>query len=335
MLFRTIIIKFYYIFYKLKKNRKDRKMNNPGIRKCERIAALAMVICFISLATAAAQTICSNATGSNEGYVYELWHDEGSTCITLNSGGAFSCEWSNVGNMLTRKGVRFDRTQTHQEIGDMTVDYGCTYQAEGNVYTGVYGWTTDPLVEYYIIDSWGDSRPPDAESKGTITVDGGVYDIYETTWIADYIGGENHQMYWSVRSEKRTSGTISASQHFDMWESLGMDMWSFYEVSFVVEGFDSGTADVYTMSININGQSTTPYPTPEPTLTPQPEILGDVDSDGTITIVDALLTAQYYVNLDPDNFNPDVADTNCDGVVTIVDALIIAQYYVELITEFC
>jgi peptidoglycan/xylan/chitin deacetylase (PgdA/CDA1 family) len=61
---------------------------------------------------------------------------------------------------------------------------------------------------------------------------------------------------------------------------------------------------------------------------------GDVDSNGTISIVDALMTAQYYVGLGPANFDSAVADVNADGSITIVDALQIAQYYVGLITEF-
>ena len=52
-------------------------------------------------------------------------------------------------------------------------------------------------------------------------------------------------------------------------------------------------------------------------------------------IVDALLTAQFYVGLNPANFNQNNADVNCDGSVDIVDALLIAQYYVGLIAEFC
>jgi alpha-L-fucosidase 2 len=72
----------------------------------------------------------------------------------------------------------------------------------------------------------------------------------------------------------------------------------------------------------------TPDPTPAGTL-------GDVDSDDDIDIVDALLIAQYYVELDPDGFIPENADTNCDGSINIVDALLVAQYYVELIQGFC
>ncbi|MEJ2051481.1 MAG: dockerin type I domain-containing protein [Calditrichota bacterium] len=80
-------------------------------------------------------------------------------------------------------------------------------------------------------------------------------------------------------------------------------------------------------------------------------MLGDVNGDGAIDIVDALLTAQfyvgldpanfipltaqYYVGLDPANFIPGNADVNCDGSIDIVDALLVAQYYVGLLSQFC
>ncbi|MBN1700044.1 MAG: family 16 glycosylhydrolase [Spirochaetales bacterium] len=64
------------------------------------------------------------------------------------------------------------------------------------------------------------------------------------------------------------------------------------------------------------------------------QTLGDVNTDDTINIVDALLTAQYYVGLDPAGFTPGAADVNADGQLNIVDALLIAQYYVGLISSF-
>jgi len=60
---------------------------------------------------------------------------------------------------------------------------------------------------------------------------------------------------------------------------------------------------------------------------------GDVNSDGRIVIVDALLIAQYYVGLNPSNFDSTVADVNGENGINIVDALLIAQYYVGLINE--
>jgi hypothetical protein len=62
---------------------------------------------------------------------------------------------------------------------------------------------------------------------------------------------------------------------------------------------------------------------------------GDTNGDGVVDIIDALLLAQYYVDLDPADFIAANADVNCDGSIDIVDALLIAQYYVELISEFC
>ncbi len=70
------------------------------------------------------------------------------------------------------------------------------------------------------------------------------------------------------------------------------------------------------------------------TVGEQPLILGDVNNDGFIDIVDALLTAQYFVGLNPNNFHLEVADVNANGSIDIVDALLIAQYFVGLINEF-
>ncbi|MBN2534781.1 MAG: family 43 glycosylhydrolase [Spirochaetales bacterium] len=60
---------------------------------------------------------------------------------------------------------------------------------------------------------------------------------------------------------------------------------------------------------------------------------GDVNNNGVVDIVDALLTAQYYVGLDPQDFDTSAADVNCDSVIDIVDALRIAQYYVGLVAQ--
>ncbi|MCY7891421.1 glycoside hydrolase family 11 protein, partial [Bacillus spizizenii] len=49
----------------------------------------------------------------------------------------------------------------------------------------------------------------------------------------------------SVRQTKRTSGTVSVSEHFKKWESLGMPMGKMYETALTVEGYQSnGSANV-------------------------------------------------------------------------------------------
>jgi endo-1,4-beta-xylanase len=235
---------------------------------------LALVVCLALalpvLNVQAATPITKNETGTHDGYYYELWKDSGTTSMTLESGGAFSAQWSNINNALFRKGKKFNRTQTHQQIGNISISYSATYQPNGNSYLCVYGWTVDPLIEYYIVDSWGSWRPPGASSKGTFSMDGGTYDIYETTRVnqPSIIGNTTFKQYWSVRTSKRTSGTISVSEHFKKWESLGMTMGKFDEVSLTVEGYQSsGSANVTSNVLTIGG-STNPTPTPTPTPTP-------------------------------------------------------------------
>jgi glucuronoarabinoxylan endo-1,4-beta-xylanase len=85
---------------------------------------------------------------------------------------------------------------------------------------------------------------------------------------------------------------------------------------------------------DLAGTSPEETPTPTPESTPVGN-LGDVNGDGNVDIVDALLIAQYYVDIDPSPFLPENGDVDCDGDIDIIDALLVAQYYVGLINEFC
>ena len=58
--------------------------------------------------------------------------------------------------------------------------------------------------------------------------------------------------------------------------------------------------------------------------------MGDVNSDGKVNIVDALMIAQYYVGMQLTGFAIEYADVNWDAKVNIVDALIVAQWYVGM-----
>jgi hypothetical protein len=53
---------------------------------------------------------------------------------------------------------------------------------------------------------------------------------------------------------------------------------------------------------------------------------GDVNADGFVNIVDALLVARYDAGLSVSNFHPEVGDVDGSGLVDIIDALHIARY---------
>jgi len=61
---------------------------------------------------------------------------------------------------------------------------------------------------------------------------------------------------------------------------------------------------------------------------------GDMNFDGSVNIIDALLVARMYVGIQVQTYNLSTGDVNRNGTLDIIDALLIAQYYVGLITEF-
>ena len=191
---------------------------------------------------AQAQTICANQTGMHGGYFYSFWRGGGSGCITLGDKGNYSTSYTlgGGGNLVAGKGWR---------TGSLTrvVGYNAgVFDAGTNSYLTLYGWSTDPLIEYYVVDSWGGFLPPghDAPILGTVTSDGGTYTIYRTTRVnqPSIRGTQTFDQYWSVRTTRRETGTnqvITFANHVAAWRAHGMTLGTMNYQIMATEGFGS------------------------------------------------------------------------------------------------
>ncbi|KAH6905017.1 glycosyl hydrolases family 11-domain-containing protein [Coprinopsis sp. MPI-PUGE-AT-0042] len=78
------------------------------------------------------------------------------------------------------------------------------YQYSGNSYSL---YTAGPEAQYYIVENFGSYDPSsNAQRKGTVTLDGSVYDIAQSTRTnqPSIDGTKTFQQFWSVRKNKRS-----------------------------------------------------------------------------------------------------------------------------------
>lgn len=200
------------------------------------------------------------------GYGYEVWAEQmGSGCMRVYGQDAtFGANWSNVEDFLARVGLDFNQTQTHSQIGNLVADFAHTLTEEGGglTYVGIYGWTVEPLVEFYILDDWGETKPAGTASdgsprthEGTITADGATYEVwskFRDDKPAITGDSEDFYQYFSIRETARQCGRISISEHFRQWEELGIELGKMHEAKWLVESqHNSGSIEFTTATVSV------------------------------------------------------------------------------------
>ncbi|KAI9705754.1 MAG: hypothetical protein M1820_005002 [Bogoriella megaspora] len=182
-----------------------------------------------------------SSTGTNNGFYYSWWTDGGASATYTNGpAGQYSVTWQNGGNLVGGKGWNPGAARA--------INFNADYRPNGNSYLSVYGWTTGPLIEYYIVENFGTYNPATGlTKKGTVTSDGSTYDIYVGTRTnqPSIQGTATFQQYWSVRQTHRSSGTVTTANHFNAWKSVGLNLGTHNYQIVATEGyFSSGSATV-------------------------------------------------------------------------------------------
>ncbi|RPA85987.1 hypothetical protein BJ508DRAFT_411594 [Ascobolus immersus RN42] len=221
-----------------------------------------------------------SATGTHNGFYFSWWTDNGAQATYTNGpGGQYSITWGTGGNLVGGKGWM-------PGTSNRVISYTADYRPNGNSYLAVYGWTKNPLIEYYVVENFGTYNPSSgAQNKGTVTTDGSVYDLLVSTRTQQpsIIGTATFQQYWAVRRNKRSSGTVTFANHVNAWRSVGLNLGAHDYQIVATEGyFSSGSA---TVTVSEGGSSGGQPSNPQPTSTsqaPQPTNGGGNGGSGTV-----------------------------------------------------
>jgi endo-1,4-beta-xylanase len=196
----------------------------------------------------AATTICSNQTGTNGGFYYQMWSaGTGSACITLNSGNSYSTSWSGIGDFVAGVGWNPGNNSTKSFSSSLSASGGTTL-------VSLYGWSTNPLVEYYVMENYAGSPPTAGTFKGTVTSDGGTYNIYEHQQVnqPSIQGTATFEQYLAIRTSPTSSGTITTQNFFNAWASHGMNLGTLNYQILATESFGGGSGK---SSVTVNSGS--------------------------------------------------------------------------------
>jgi endo-1,4-beta-xylanase len=167
------------------------------------------------------KAITANTTGTDGGYFYSYWtNGNGSVTMYLDGATGFRASWTDCGIFTCGKGWAVGTGRT--------VEYAGYFNTSGGGFFGMYGWMVNPLIEYYVVETWGaGTNPATSGTKvGEFESDGSVYDVYRGKQIdqPSIQGTATFLQYKSFRRTPRTSGTITMQNHFDGWKKLGLEL---------------------------------------------------------------------------------------------------------------
>ncbi|RZA05931.1 MAG: 1,4-beta-xylanase, partial [Moraxellaceae bacterium] len=205
-------------------------MKITNIKKALQIGKIAIGALVLGL-TVGAQA----EEGTHNGFFYSMWKDNGNASWQLLEGGRYTLTWDrSTNNVVGGKGW-------NPGTSNRVISYKGTYGDGGfsgqNSYLALYGWTRNPLVEYYVIESWGSYNPSTCSggtSYGSYQSDGATYDMRKCvrTNQPSIDGTRTFDQYFSVRNPKKgfgqISGTITFANHANAWKSKGLNLGNHY-----------------------------------------------------------------------------------------------------------
>jgi len=172
----------------------------------------------VSTLVAGGLTMAATAsTGTDHGFWWQCYVSGGSASISFPSAnqypGNFAVTWNNVGDVVAGKG--WNPGSAH------SIGYNIGFISGAYNNFSVYGWTTSPLIEYYICEKGNVG----GTYVNTISSDGHNYNFYKHQQI-NQPSIQGTATFWQYQDNwggaaTGVNNTVTTANHISNWQSHG------------------------------------------------------------------------------------------------------------------
>ena len=154
------------------------------------------------------------STGSNNGYFWSLYREGGSGSITFGNAGNFAISYSNVTDIVGGKGWNPGSARNiGYNVGALSGSYN---------FVGIYGWTTSPLIEYYVAEM---GNVTGGTFINNVSSDGHSYSFYKSLRVdaPSIIGTATFWQYKDTWGGSSTGSnrSVNMTNHINNWRNSG------------------------------------------------------------------------------------------------------------------
>ena len=155
-----------------------------------------------------------DGTGTNNGFFWSLYREGGSGNITFGNAGNFAISYSNVNDIVGGKGWNPGSARNiGYNVGALSGSYN---------FVGIYGWTTNPLIEYYVAEK---GNVTGGTFINNISSDGHSYSFYKQQSVnaPSIIGTATFWQYKDTWGGAPTAQnrSVNMANHINNWRSRG------------------------------------------------------------------------------------------------------------------
>ena len=172
----------------------------------------------VSTLVAGGLTMAASAsTGTDHGFWWQCYVSGGSASISFPSAnqypGNFAVTWNNVGDVVAGKG--WNPGSAH------SIGYNIGFISGAYNNFSVYGWTTSPLIEYYICEKGNVG----GTYVNTISSDGHNYNFYKHQQI-NQPSIQGTATFWQYQDNwggaaTGVNNTVTTANHINNWRNRG------------------------------------------------------------------------------------------------------------------